>query len=189
MTDGTHHCLFDTAIGTCGVGWSQHGIIGLQLPERDRAATERRLSARSRGSAPDAPPESIRHAIADIQRYLTGAQVDFAPVVLDLEGMNAFNRTIYELLRAVGWGQTTTYGALARQAGSPEAARAVGQAMGSNPIPVIIPCHRVLAKGHRIGGFSAYGGIITKERLLELEGVGPDAPLLPLFPPAESRWG
>ena len=106
---------------------------------------------------------------------------------LDLEGRNAFSRTIYDLLRTVGWGQTTTYGELARRAGRrPEAARAVGQAMGSNRIPVIIPCHRVLASGQKIGGFSAPGGTLTKERLLALEGVVPDAPLLPMF--SERRW-
>jgi methylated-DNA-[protein]-cysteine S-methyltransferase len=189
MTDGTHHCLFDTAIGTCGIGWSEYGVVSLQLPERDRAATERRLRAKSQQSSPGAPPEPIQRAIADIQRYLTGSPVDFTSVALDLESVNTFNRVIYELLRTVGWGQTTSYGALARQAGSPDAARAVGAAMGANPVPIIIPCHRVLAKGKQIGGFSAYGGTITKERLLAIEGVGPDAPLLPLFPPAESRWG
>ena len=190
MTDGTdHYCFFDTAIGQCGIAWSERGLTRLQLPEKDQVAAERRLKSRSPNAEPAVPPPEIAQPIQDIQLYLTGSRVDFAPVMLDLDGVNAFNQTIYELLRAIGWGQTTTYGELARRAGSPDAARAVGQAMGSNPIPIIIPCHRVLAAGRRIGGFSAYGGIITKERLLELEGVGPDAPLLPLFSSTESRWG
>ena len=187
--NGRFHSLFETAIGTCGVAWSTRGIVGLQLPESNDAATEKRLSAKAQGSVPGVLPEAVEKAIADVRHYLAGNQVDFAPLTLDLDGIETFNRMIYGLLRAIGWGRTTTYGELARRAGSPEAARAVGQAMGSNPIPIIIPCHRVLAKGHRIGGFSAYGGTMTKERLLALEGVGPDAPLLPLFPPAESRWG
>ncbi len=185
----THYCLFETAIGSCGVAWSEHGLTQLRLPESDRAKTEKRIKARSPNAEPQAPPPAIARAIREIQLYLTGSRVDFASVMLDLEGVAPFNRTIYDLARSVAWGQTTTYGELARRAGSPEAARAVGQAMGSNPIPIIIPCHRVLAAGRQIGGFSAYGGTLTKERLLALEGVGPDAPLLPLFPPAESRWG
>jgi methylated-DNA-[protein]-cysteine S-methyltransferase len=184
---GTHSHLFETAIGACGIAWTTRGVAQLQLPEKDRAATERRLQKRAPEAVPSVPPPAIADAIREIQLYATGVRTDFASVPLDLEGLNVFSRTIYDLLRAVGWGQTTTYGELARRAGGgPETARAVGQAMGSNRIPVIIPCHRVLASGQKIGGFSAPGGTLTKERLLALEGVVPDAPLLPMF--SEGRW-
>ena len=106
-----------------------------------------------------------------LERYFAGERIDFASVALDLGGVGPFHRAIYDATRSLGWGQTATYGDLARQAGSPGAARAVGQAMGHNPVPIIIPCHRVLAAGRKIGGFSAYGGALTKERLLALEGV------------------
>jgi methylated-DNA-[protein]-cysteine S-methyltransferase len=119
--------------------------------------------------------------MAAVERYLAGKSVDFSKVDLDLAGVGDFHRQIYAATRRVGWGETVTYGELARRVGSPGAARAVGQAMGRNPIPIIVPCHRVLASGRKIGGFSAFGGAVTKARLLELEGVHLDdgTPLLP----------
>jgi methylated-DNA-[protein]-cysteine S-methyltransferase len=178
-----HHCLFDTAIGPCGVAWSECGLTGLQLPEADRAATERRLMAKSASSGAADPPPWVPPVIADIQRYLSGERIDFSAVAVDLAGVDPFRRKLYETMRSIGWGSTTTYGELARQAGSldREAVRDVGQAMGQNPVPLVIPCHRVLAAGKKIGGFSAYGGTVTKERLLALEGVrvDGDTPRLP----------
>lgn len=167
------HCLFDTAIGPCGLAWSARGLKALQLPEKDRAATERRLVAKATSSGAGDPPPWLTPVIADIRRYLAGERVDFSAVAVDLDGAEPFHRKVYAALRAVGWGATTTYGALARQAGSDdwEGARDVGIAMARNPLPLVVPCHRVLAAGNRIGGFSAYGGVVTKERLLSLEGV------------------
>jgi methylated-DNA-[protein]-cysteine S-methyltransferase len=176
----THYCVFDTAIGPCGVAWSEHGLRRLQLPESDRAATERRLSA-SAASATGAAPAEIDQLIADIRDYMTGHSVDFAAVAIDLTDVEPFEAKVYAAARAVAWGQTVSYGELARRTGSPGAARAVGRALARNPVPVVVPCHRILAKGHRIGGFSAPGGTFTKERLLALEGVRVEAgtPLLP----------
>jgi methylated-DNA-[protein]-cysteine S-methyltransferase len=130
------------------------------------------------------PPQPIAQLIADIRRAATGRAVDFSSVAVDLTPVtDPFYRKVYDALRKVGWGETATYGELARRAGStgPEAAREVGQAMGRNPVPVIIPCHRVLASGNKIGGFSAPGGASTKEKLLALEGVHFDGgqPALP----------
>lgn len=180
------YCLFDTAIGPVGVAWSERGLTRLQLPESSRAATERRLRGRSASGTPVKPPLQIRRAIADIQSYVAGERVDFSTIALDLTGISTFYRGIYEAARRVGWGQTTTYGELAREAGSPGAARAVGQALGRNPVAIVIPCHRIVASGGKVGGFSAFGGAIAKERLLALEGVrlGDDAPLLPGLLPA-----
>jgi methylated-DNA-[protein]-cysteine S-methyltransferase len=178
----THYCLFDTAIGACGVAWNERGLTKLQLPESDRGATERRLRA-SAAKASRAAPAEIDQLIANIQCYMTGHSVDFASVAVDLTNVGPFESLVYAAARAVPWGQTVSYGELARQTGSPGAARAVGRALGRNPVPIIIPCHRILAKGHRIGGFSAPGGRFTKERLLALEGVQVEGgtPLLPGF--------
>jgi methylated-DNA-[protein]-cysteine S-methyltransferase len=122
--------------------------------------------------------------IAQLEAYFAGERVDLSGVALDLGGVPAFHSDIYAVLRTLSWGVTATYGELARRVGAPGAARAVGQAMGRNPVPIIVPCHRVLAAGGKIGGFSAYGGALTKERLLALEGVhlGGTPPLPGLLP-------
>jgi methylated-DNA-[protein]-cysteine S-methyltransferase len=165
------YALFETAIGICGIAWSEGGLTRLQLPEADRDATEQRLHKTTVGGSPGVPPPQINRTIADIQRYATGRKTDFLSVAIDWTGISSFHRSIYVATRAVSWGQTASYGELAQMIGSPAAARAVGQALGRNPVPIIVPCHRILAKGDRLRGFSAYGGIVTKERLLVLEGL------------------
>jgi methylated-DNA-[protein]-cysteine S-methyltransferase len=172
-TDGAHHYVFETIIGPCGVAWSARGLIAVQLPEATQAATERRLAARAQSAGADEPPPWVATVIADIKRYLAGDQVDFSAVEVDLSGLDPFRRELYGAMRALHWGATTTYGALAREVGrtDPEGARDVGEAMGRNPVPIVIPCHRVLAAGNKLGGFSARGGSATKAKLLALEGV------------------
>ena len=124
------------------------------------------------GARPDTPPPDVLAAVAAVQRYFQSVEVDFSGLRLDLEGQDELFRQIYAATRRVGWGQTTTYGALAKELGAgPETARDVGQAMARNPVPLIIPCHRVLAAGGKVGGFSAPGGATTKIRMLEMEGV------------------
>lgn len=182
--------LFDTAIGTCGIAWSETGVLRFQLPDIETGATEKKLKTRV-PQAQDARhaegelPETIRDAIAQLRRYFAGEKADFSNIPVDLGHVDEFRHRVYEQLRKVGWGSTVTYGDLARRIGAgPEAARDVGQAMGSNPVPVIIPCHRVLAAGNKIGGFSAPGGTATKQRLLALEGVALGDPVIPgLLPP------
>jgi methylated-DNA-[protein]-cysteine S-methyltransferase len=178
MTNDTaHHHLFDTAIGLCGVAWNARGLVGVQLPEKDRETTERRLAAKSHGTTVD-PPPWVAALIVDIQKYCVGEKIDFSNVAVDLGGMDDFSRRIYTALRGVGFGDTVTYGDLAKQLGLSgwEGARDIGAAMGSNRVPIVIPCHRVLAAGNKPGGFSAYGGIKTKQKLLALEGVSLDKP-------------
>ncbi|MGE5512707.1 MAG: methylated-DNA--[protein]-cysteine S-methyltransferase [Bacteroidota bacterium] len=172
-----HYCLFETEIGTCGLAWSDQGVTRLQLPERDRRATERRLLRTAGQAQPAEPPLEVQQAIASLQRYFAGSATEFAHVAVDLSGVDAFRRDIYAALRTVGWGETVSYGAMGERAGYADAARDVGQAMSRNPVPIIIPCHRVLASGNKVGGFSAYGGAATKQRLLEMEGVrlGPES--------------
>ena len=110
--------------------------------------------------------------ISDINRYFNGEKVDFTTIPLDFGSQNPFFARVYSEVRKLGWGETTTYGAVAKVLGAPrQAARDVGQAMASNPVPLIIPCHRVLATGGKLGGFSAPGGSHSKAKMLELEGV------------------
>jgi len=183
MTQANHHQLFDTAIGECGVAWNMRGLIGVQLPEKDRGATELRLAVKCHSTNAAEVPPWIQSLIVSIQRYLAGQPVDFSSIAVDLDGIDGFRQRLYAALRTVGFGRTTTYGELAKQldlAGW-EGARDVGEAMGKNPMPIVIPCHRVLAAGNKIGGFSAYGGTTTKQKLLALEGVdlNPGPPRLP----------
>jgi methylated-DNA-[protein]-cysteine S-methyltransferase len=177
MTPVHHYALFETAIGTCGVAWSERGLTRVQLPESDRESTERRLS--KGGATAAVPPPDIAAVIDELWRYFAGERTAFAAAELDLSGANSFELRVYQAARALGWGETASYGEIAKRIGDPGAARAVGQALARNPIPVIVPCHRVLASGHGIGGFSAHGGTTTKERLLALEGVYVTAPMLP----------
>ena len=172
----THHHLFDTAIGECGVAWNARGLAGVQLPEKDRDQTELRLAVKCRSTGAAEVPPWIQSVVSDIQRYLAGQPVDFSAIAVDLDGIDDFRKKLYAALREIGFGCTTTYGELAKRLGSTgwEGARDVGEAMGRNPMPIVIPCHRVLAAGNKLGGFSAYGGPGTKQKLLALEGVGLD---------------
>ena len=187
-----HYCLFDTAFGACALAWNERGLMQVQLPEADRAATERSIRAHARGAqeAADLPP-AISELIAMMQRYFAGEPVDFSGVAVDLTYAGGLRRKILDALRTVGWGRTVSYGELARIVGATDetGAREVGQTMGRNHTPVVIPCHRVLASGNKIGGFSAPGGIFTKEKLLWLEGVrvGDAAPLFAEFLPTQRR--
>jgi methylated-DNA-[protein]-cysteine S-methyltransferase len=176
------YCVFDTPIGACGIAWNEHGITRFRLPEATRAATERRMA---RGAQANEPPPHIADVIAEVLRYAGGTKVDFTTVMLDMPDVVPFCRRVYDAARAVGWGETASYGDLAREIGAPGEAREVGQALARNPVPLIVPCHRILTSDGKLGGFSAPGGTATKERLLALEGVrigvDPDAPLLPGF--------
>lgn len=165
------YTLFDTALGRCGIAWRGAAVIGFALPGADDAATGTRLARRRIAATAGAPPPFAVAAIDAVRRLLAGEQVDLVDIPVTLEGSD-FEQRVYEALRQVPPGETITYGALAERAGSPGAAQAVGMAMGRNPIPVIIPCHRVLAGSGKTGGFSAPGGVATKFRILEIERAG-----------------
>jgi len=115
------------------------------------------------------PPAEIRSTIDQVTRHIDGQAASYAGVRLDLSGITDFTRRVYEALGQTRPGETLSYAQLAKRAGSPRAARAVGRAMATNPIPVIVPCHRVVAADGKVGGFSAYGGTTTKAKLLEAE--------------------
>lgn len=161
------YALVDTAIGTFGIAWTDHGIARVALPGKDRGHTEMWIS---RDPAEPGFPDGALAGLPDrIKRYAQGEQEDFTDVPLDLTGVPLFNRQAYAELLKVGYGATTTYGAIARTLGDVTLSRAVGQAMGANPIPLIIPCHRVLASDGKTGGFSSPGGVTAKMRMLALE--------------------
>lgn len=173
------YLIFETAGGFCGIEWSDAGVTRFQLPTKSADSTERLLLRRLPAAEPGKPTPQILDAVAAVKRYFEGEEIDFSTVAVDLDGQDAFFRDIYAAARRIGWGRTTTYGTLAKELGvGPEAARDVGQAMAKNPVALIIPCHRVLAAGGKIGGFSAPGGSTSKLRMLELEGVhvGPPPP-------------
>jgi len=168
--------LVETRLGWIGLAWSARGLTQLQLPEATRAATLQRLRRRAGGAAEVEPPEGVRAAIALILRFAAGEPVDFSSVTIDIKEVDAFRSAIYAATRRIGYGQTTTYGTLCAAAGHPGMARETGQAMATNPLPLIVPCHRVLAAGGRLGGFSAPGGASAKLRLLDLERSRPPSP-------------
>lgn len=143
----------------------------MQLPESDDSTTRSRLASRCAGAAESTPPLAVQRAIDAIVALLRGDQPDLSFIALDLDGVPPFERRAYEAVRAIPPGSTKTYGEIAAMLGEPGAARAVGQAMGHNPVPVIVPCHRVLATGGGLGGFSAGGGVTTKLRMLGIEGA------------------
>ena len=166
--------VFGTARGFCGIAWSEAGIAAFRLPVSAPEAAARLLRRRVPDAETGAPPEEVAEAIAAAQAYFGGEEVDFSRFRLDLSFRSDLFDRIYAAVRRLRWGETTTYGALAEALGvGPEAARDVGQAMARNPVPLIVPCHRVLAAGGRLGGFSALGGAASKARMLELEGVRP----------------
>ena len=176
MTDGrlmaTAFTLFDTAVGACALVWGERGIVGSALPEASAAATRARVRRRFEAAAETAPPTDLRLVTERIQALLRGRADDLADIPLDLRGLPAFSLRVYTLARGIPPGQTRSYGEIATALGeAPPVARAVGQALGANPFPIIVPCHRVLAAGSRAGGFSAPGGTRTKLRLLEIEGA------------------
>lgn len=148
---------FATALGTCRVEWGAAGIHRVRLP--------------GPGITPgaDPPPPGVQAAINAMVQLLATGQACFDDVALDLQRGSEFERAVWALARQIPAGRTRTYGELAQALGQPQAARAVGVALGRNPVPLLVPCHRVLGAGARLVGFSAPGGTTTKQRLLAIE--------------------
>ncbi len=162
-------CLFQTPIGPCGVAWRGGRIAGVQLPEADEAATRSRLARRFSAAVEAEPEPAVRAAVDAIVGLLEGEARDFADLDLDMDAVAEFDRCVYRVARDIPVGETLTYGEVAQRCGQPGAAQAVGRALGRNPFPIVVPCHRVLAARGRIGGFSANGGVGTKRRILAIE--------------------
>jgi methylated-DNA-[protein]-cysteine S-methyltransferase len=172
------YCLFETPLGTCGIAWNEREtsrippvVTFFRLPEATRSVTDTRIAGSSGGRKALVPPPRIAGIIRKIQEHLHGDVQAFLDIVVDLDSVGPFARQVYEAARKIPAGRTMTYGELAADMNRPTAPRAVGQALGRNPVPLLVPCHRVLASGRKPGGFSAYGGVETKARLLEIEGT------------------
>lgn len=161
--------LFESPIGRCGISWSERGITGVQFPGADADSTRLALARRFPDADAIEPPSFVVEAIAAIIALLEGVDDDLTSIPLDPSHISPFNQRVYDVTRAILPGQTLTYGEVAAAIGEPGAARAVGRALGENPYPIIIPCHRVLAAGGKMGGFSGTGGIATKRRVLAIE--------------------
>ena len=148
---------FETAIGDCGLRWSEAGLTRVYLPQ-----TAAKPSAGE-------PPAFVREAAAAITALFEGEPRDLREVPLDFTGVPEFHARVFAALRLVDPGELCSYGDLAKAVGAPNGAQAVGRAMGSNPFPIVVPCHRVLSSTGALHGFSAPGGIVTKRRMLEIE--------------------
>ena len=166
-----HFALFGTPIGSCALVWGVHGLVSVSLPEAEEATTRRRIAQRFAQVHETRPSAALQITMARIKGLLDGAYDDLADVPLDMAGVPAFYRRVYDITRSIPPGATLTCGEVAARLGEPHAARAVGQALGANPFPIVVPCHRVLAAGGKVGGFSAEGGVRTKLRLLQIEGA------------------
>lgn len=174
----TAYCLFETALGACGIAWretsdsgSQAAVIAVQLPEATSQATESRIARKAGSNQRSAPPPEIAAVIEKVRLHLGGEVQDLRTVAVDLSEVSPSFRQIYQATREIPPGQTRTYGEIAKAVGQPGAAQEVGQAMAKNPVPIIVPCHRVSAAGGKLGGFSAPGGPATKAKLLAIEGA------------------
>lgn len=170
--------LFDTTIGPCAIVWGERGLLGVQIPEADEAATRTRMLKRFPAARETPPPREIVDVIDGIKALLRGERRDLKDVPIDDDGVPEFNRRVYAIVRKIPPGQTMTYGEIAERLGDKNLARAVGQAMGENRCPIVMPCHRVLAASGKSGGFSAPGGVTTKLKLLTIEGAQPGGPTL-----------
>jgi methylated-DNA-[protein]-cysteine S-methyltransferase len=170
---GRGYTIFDTAIGRCGVVWSNAGILGEQLPEMREIDTRRRLLRLYDEAREQRPPPNTEIVIEGVVAVLRGQQADFADVVLDMQDIPAFNRRVYEFTRTIPRGETRTYNEVAASLRISGAAHAVAQVMAKNPYMIIVPCHRVLEAGHYADRMSAFGGSISKRRLLSIEGTAP----------------
>ncbi len=181
MTTG--FALFETAIGRCGIAWGERGLLGVQLPEVDDAKTRARLLQKAPGAREMTPPADVQRACDAMSDLMDGNAADLSFIALDTDHLPSFNRSVYDIARTIAPGETLTYGDIASRLGDKLLSRAVGKALGENPLPIVIPCHRVLAANGKTGGFSANGGVTTKFRMLSIERAKiaratDDAPML-----------
>jgi methylated-DNA-[protein]-cysteine S-methyltransferase len=170
-TNKTAYTVFETALGRCALLWRGGLVVGAALPEADEARLKASLARRFPGSKAAEPPAFVEKAVALVQALLAGEKPDLSEIALDLSACSDFERSVYAAAQAIPRGETRTYGELAAALGQPGAAQAVGLALGRNPVPIVVPCHRILAASGKTGGFSAPGGVATKFRMLAIEGA------------------
>jgi methylated-DNA-[protein]-cysteine S-methyltransferase len=171
MLVGRGYTIFDTTVGRCGIAWGHAGIVGVLLAEAREIETRRRLLRQHPDARELRPPPTVELAIEGIVALLRGQGADLSDVTLDMHAISPFSGRVYALTRAIPRGEIMTYGEVAKRLGASGAIHAVGQAITRNPYPIIIPCHRVLAAPGETNGLCANGGVVTKRRLLSLEGA------------------
>ncbi|MFQ6546503.1 methylated-DNA--[protein]-cysteine S-methyltransferase [Aestuariibius sp. 2305UL40-4] len=162
--------LFPTPIGDCGIAWRNDVIVATRLPDKSSIETGRRLAARTGGVSGE-PPADIRSAITSMTALLEEERTDLTSILCDLSGIDPFATQVYAAMHAIPAGETSTYGAIAAQLGDKRLARTVGLALGRNPLPIIVPCHRVVGTGGKLTGFSGADHVDTKLRILTIEGA------------------
>jgi len=167
----TQYAIFDTAIGFAGIAWNEAGLVACHLPEREAETARRGFLRRFPEAAEGEIPPELAATVAGIQALMRGEKADLSDAPLDLSRTPEFHAKVYEIARAIPPGETLTYGEIAVKLGDKLLARDVGQALGKNPWPIVVPCHRVTAAGGKPGGFSARGGVNTKLKLLGIEGA------------------
>jgi methylated-DNA-[protein]-cysteine S-methyltransferase len=174
ITAGVAACSFPTSLGEMAIAWKAEKIVGVFLPEgspKKLLAQVRKRTRSARLEFTTELPAFVGHLAAQIRAHLRGEPQDFRVDLLALPVRGPFTRKVYECSQSIPSGKVLTYKELAEKAGSPKAFRAVGQAMAKNPFPIVIPCHRVVGSTKGAGGFSAHGGLVTKARILEIEGA------------------
>ena len=173
------YAVFPTALGPCGIVWDHSGdVVGSALPQGSAEAVREAILRWHPNAVETMPPDTVGQAVAAVSLLLERGEGDLSRVRLSMSAVPAFDRRVYEVVRCIPPGQVLTYGQVAARVGSPGSAQAVGQALGRNPFPPIVPCHRVVAAGRKTGGFSARGGTRTKLRMLGTEGVHLEQPTL-----------
>jgi methylated-DNA-[protein]-cysteine S-methyltransferase len=167
----TRYTLFETVIGWAGLAWGPNGLVGVHLPEASPEIARRSFLRKFPDATEALPTPAVEKVIADIRELLAGKPVDLLDAPIDIARVPEFNARVYAIARAIPPGETLTYGEIAARLGDKLLARDVGAAMGANPWPIVVPCHRVTAAGGKLGGFSARGGAATKLKLLSIEGA------------------
>ena len=176
MASPRSFALFATALGTCAIAWNEIGLTGVWLPEAHAELLRRKVARRCDGARESEPSGWVAEAVEAITRLLAGEPVDLGGVALDSAGIDEFDRRVYAVTRTIAPGRVLTYGEVAARVGVDATARAVGQSLGRNAMPIVVPCHRVVATGGGLGGFSAPGGTQTKRRMLAIEDAHPSGP-------------
>ncbi len=167
----SHYAVFETALGWAGIAWTDRGLVGAHLPERDPEIVRRSFVRKFLEATEAEPPSSLGGVVEGIRALMHGEKADLLDAPLDLERVRDFHAKVYEIARRIPQGQTLAYGEIAIQLGDRLLARDVGAALGKNPWPIVVPCHRVTAADGKLGGFSARGGAQTKLKLLAIEGA------------------
>ncbi|WP_417456688.1 methylated-DNA--[protein]-cysteine S-methyltransferase [Kordiimonas sp.] len=184
MTEIEGRHKFSTAVGACEIEWTESGICRFRLPDASRVHGKLNVGAVNT----EGLPPLIAETVALVRQVLSGTRADLSKLRLDLSYATPFNRRVYECVLTIPFGKTMTYGEVAREVGEPGGAQAVGRAMADNKIPLIVPCHRVLAADGKMHGFSAPGGTASKRKLLEIEGaIEPEPPTLFDFVDAQNN--